>query len=918
MADSRITIIATPDPDVLQSTIGYWTGQGLLRPSVWVDPSRLDESPTVMGMPVQVIGPHGRADDTELREVFGDAAVSLVRVMAVQQVVDDTGGEAGELVRGLWDFADRLTGHLAQATVLQRINLVIPNDNNIRAKSVLEPNCDLNVVVSPEDRPHESAINHGLDRATLYEAHSALACATVGALWRPADTGAFDQPDDMRAGRRGGTVVTRSSARVIDGRHLPDEIINRLLDGGTSSLAKYQQTDPNQVFQDERLAAMAANWFREFDEKALSYREPERQRREPPKYALPKTFGMLMRFFAHMTRIKLLEWREKPVLHLEPEAESWLFAQAPAMTASAEPMMSDELRKIAAEAPDMRVNPAVPMVPPVYPRLWPPLRQLCFGLVDGGPLPMELREDLAALSPTVGDAGAIAASPDERFKLSADEKAILHGKGLPNHDIRPGDSGAATRLESRLDKAEHSEAGLSKEERKTLADCRERLGTWKTTTHADKSLVGQLVKHVDGQLDIARKALKRRGEDYDEENKNYQQTLAALDRITNRLWRQIGLLVLLAMSSVGWLTLALIGGPVIFSLLTTATTAAGLVWLAFLSTVAAEATALEQELDNIEERRKDTVAAVRQWPTETQRLGGLYEVLLDWGEIIGYLLHQPFGATGAARHDNDAETKPQRPEAFKLGAAEISIEQFDQVAVTVVRDVFTKGWIGRLYDIILNAVVPGRGPTMTPDAMNDPDYSPSPPRYEDDPNLAEDETPQEDDRVTEGDGPFPDKDRKPDRRPAHARDRLLFAFRTDVHEGHARSHFRTAIHTTLLGIPPEQLFAKVRLDKDAQGTGIPADRFFTDILPKENGPASRLAATVFSDAGRIGNREVVANVHLWGRTDHLELATPPNSRLHVHPDQSLSSSPENRDYLFSLIRLDVSDGCDESDLVFPS
>jgi hypothetical protein len=938
MGEDSFTIIATSRPDEIRTGIAAWTAQGLLGSSIWVDPARQSESVTVMAMPVLLVDANGTRE-LPLREVFGDTAVRLVRVLAVQPVTDDSGGD-GELIRGLWEFSRELAGKLAQRTVLQRINLLVPNSGEITAKSLFEPDCDLNVVVSPEDRPHERAIDHGLDRGEVFDAHCAFACATVGALWRATGTGAFDQLDGMRGGRRGAIVVTRAMARTIDGRLLPDKIVSRLLTDGAGSLRKYRTDDPNRVFDDDRLVKFAAGRFCLIENEVLSYREPPREPQRPARKIVPKTLRMLLRFFLHLTRVKLVEWRRGSVQHLNRDAEQWLREQEPEkLTGRSVWMTPEELQEVAATAPAMtqEANPLMPAVPPVYPYVWPPLRQLCLGLVDEGALPPEIQTELGTLAPTVHDPRSVAAHPDALFQLQPEERKLLADRGLPARDIRPGDSCATARLEADLDGFETDWPNVHKEDKRVIVVCRERLKNWTEQTKGDGSLVGRLVRHVGEQIEVARVALKRRRRDYLREEEEYRKVLAGLDKIREKLWYHVGMIVAMVLAMVGWATSALLtdSSPfvVVFTILAASGTVGFVAWFGVLSAVAAEAAAFEQQVEDIEARRRVTVAAVREWPTEVQRLGGLYEILLDWGEAIGYLLHRPFGATSAP-HATDEDHQPRRPEAFKAGRAESSEAQYDDLAARVVKEVFTNGWISRLYDVVLDAVIPGREEPFSPDAANSPDYAPSPFRpedrlpddHEDVPSAGAEKTepaPEEKPASEEGsDTPEPVDDAPP----PHARERLLRGFRSNDYSLSARTHVRASIRKALLSLPPERLFSTVAVPVQDPGGNqnevpktVEAKRFLNDVLPDWTAHAAgRLAPTVFSDFGRIGSRETVAQTHLWGVVDHLTMPEQVPRHVWVHAEPGRSANPEDHQYQFSLIRLDVSEGCEEGDLVFPN
>ncbi|MGH8572957.1 MAG: hypothetical protein ACREX8_10335, partial [Gammaproteobacteria bacterium] len=420
---------------------------------VWIDPDAIESAPSVMGTPVKVVGPDGVAE-LSLREVFGDTSYRLVRVIAVQQVVDDTPG--GELIGKLWRFCEKLQERLAESTTVQRINLLVPGGEVITAKGMLEPDCDINMVVSPEDRPGEGAADLGIERPEVFDPHSALACATVGALWLHAGSGAFDRQDGMRTGRRGQIVVTRAYARGIDGRELPDDVAKTLLSDGIGSLGQYLPDRANRTASDEKLVEAAYHAFLPIDRNVMSYRGPRREQPAPSRHIVPRTFGMLFRFMLQIARRNLMQWQREFTVRLEDAAEKWLDWVT---TAEEDRWLrpyptSEDMLELAAEAPpSMQDNPLMPGAAPIYPHLWPPLRELCFGLLDDGALPEEMRAQWNTLQPGVSDPRWIAPTPEAHFYLADGESRMLDGTGLVGHEIRPGDSNAVHRLERELRKA---------------------------------------------------------------------------------------------------------------------------------------------------------------------------------------------------------------------------------------------------------------------------------------------------------------------------------------------------------------------------------------------------------------------------------------------------------------------------------
>jgi hypothetical protein len=891
-----ITVLAVSGSPGVREAIEVWTANGLLRPSVWITRDELAKNlSSVMSTEVTSIG--RAAVSCSLREALGTTAYRLIRVVSVRQVLDDTTDT--ELNDLLASFTLKLRERVAETTTLMRINVVVPSDQEVVAKRLIDPDCAVNVVVSPEDRPREDMIDQGLDDPKVFDGHTALACATVGALWSFTDEGAFDDSEEYRSGSRGGVVVVRPFARVADCRPLPKEILPALLHDGVAALAQYRPHRHNYVVDDKKLIADAAEAFVRVDGHALCYHPPERPRLSPPRPRVRKTLKMLLSFWRRAIGQGVLQLGSRPLTKLDPVEEQWLLEAS--QDGAIGRLTPDEAAELAAQAPDsLRENNLMPRTVPAEPNLWPPLRQLGFSLVDGGDFPSELQE-FQKLRPGVSHPSWVAAPPEANFVVGDAAAKLLDSCGIAVADLRPADSFAADNLLRQLRRAEvavQERTGLSREAKAeqllVIRQAKQDLDAWLERNHGEHSLIGHLVHHVEQEIGKALHALVVLKNEYESQNKLRVEKLKPLDRIRDRLVANLtGCIAVTVAAVAGWVAAVLTGfHPLVVGAAFLAT--GGLAVAQFhVFQLAAKATRLEEELARLEARRGQTMEAVKRWPGEVERLGAIYNITLDWGEIIGWMLHKPFSY--AHVEDGLGAMAPHRPEAFHWTPTRIDKSAVNELATVVTRDVFTPGWIGELYEVVYADAVPESGTAAVPDAYTDADRSPAPSR----PTLRQDDS----------DDPEP----APPAGPPYAREKLLHAFR-DLRCGQtAGTHLAAGIEQVLLTMQPEKLLAAVSVAPLPDTA--PATEFLTAALPKPVGgaPCPQLAMTIFSDDGRIANKGKVVEVHLWGVAHRL--LEKQNGQVRLHRGGAAEGSVQ---YQFSIIRLDVSAGCEPEDLRLPT
>lgn len=889
---TQITVLAAHDDVDVRDLIMKWTAHGLLRTSIWLDTAKLDPDIPVMTTPVLLFTAQTMSE-VPLRDALGDTSYGLIRLIAIHRLDGDRADDQSNAA--LWELATRLDAATAEPTRLLRINLLVPDESNLpMLDRAIDVSCDVNVVVSPEDRPAEGSVNPGLDEPGAVTAHCTLAASTVGALWPQAGEGAFDEPNVLVAGQLGAIVVVRSSARVVDARSLPRSIASRMFAEGVGSLEGYQPGHLSRSRSDSKVVQAAARAFVSIDDGVLSYRPPARPEDPPRQRVLANTLRMLLQIWLQMTRIKLMGWSRDVLERLDEEAERWLATWIPLIDESPldwRPTAADLTKAATTAPPDLQPSGLMPAVPPACPFLWKPLRELAFGLMDGGKMPDEIVEQWPAIEPRVSHPKWIAPRPEDRFVLTEEEQAALRVAGQPApQSIRSCDRNASHHFPNWLSAALGSQV---------IDVCRRRFDEWRGRNDDQQSLVGLLAEHMDEQITIADGALRQRALDYEAETEAAERALQTLETLRDKLWRHTGFLLLFLLAAASWTTLVVTQLSVhlgrVLVLTGVVSTIGAVCWLAVLFGVSAKANAVEQDLVEIEARRKNTVAAVREWPTEAERLGSIYEILLDWGDIIGGLLHRPFGDATNPDLDSGSD-EPTRPQAFRLGRGIVANDHQDLLAMLVAEKVFGKGWVSELYEVVADYAIPGRAIVDVPDERTEPDLSPSP--------LRASEKNQE----------------KGQPRPQvlHARERLLTVVRQEHFGGPALEHFSGEIMIELLTVPSAQLFSSIEVleRRYDQTVTVPSVEFLPAIMPNptSGAPCPQLARAAFSENGVVERRAIVQRVHLWGGHNPIMTGILPavdHQQVTMHGEPEMTHAHR---YLFTLARLDVSDGCDEDDL----
>ncbi len=401
-SDQTLTLFFPPSGGVSESVLeilGEWARAELISECFWVPVG----SPEATELSAKRIGPGG-IEDVLLPLAIGQTAWETVRYVVLQPVSPEISPDLDQVNFAVkWSDFFRTTV-LPAITTLVKINLVIPSFGiSELTQDCLIPTWDLTIMASPEER--ESPDHANIFRNVALAEHAAMAAASVGGVWIGARNSAVERyigesssgearPRLLRTyvravlgGDPGSEIATRALApsngtwRVPQSSENfaicpdPDALIGRvvadlgLLDGG----ALVYPPAPNDVAPIKGKVGLKAIW-REFVEffgwlTMKIKRIPGRVRENIERRITEKVWGAQG---AYTFEFGVVPEREEVVKLVELRPQKM-------------PRRGKDLRSFAASVLT-RLGSEAQLDPP-RPALWDGLRMLVFGFVDGGPLP---------------------------------------------------------------------------------------------------------------------------------------------------------------------------------------------------------------------------------------------------------------------------------------------------------------------------------------------------------------------------------------------------------------------------------------------------------------------------------------------------------------------------------------------------
>lgn len=233
------TFIAGSGPVALEvrSLVESWTRAGIVGPSLWVMPEDVVTHPTA---PPRVAATHvhaGGTDRVDLFEHIGTFRLDLVRLVVAHLFVHDVPADlrlvetAGVVSKALNAALPRRANEaVGSRDLLHRSLVVIPESGVADIDSaILEPQWNLNVVISPEDRPDLDRANVFVRYPGNFVGHAAAALSAVGGIVRGVGEGALDDLDADSTTQDNDVRVIRLTVRSVIGEDGIDELLAQIL-----------------------------------------------------------------------------------------------------------------------------------------------------------------------------------------------------------------------------------------------------------------------------------------------------------------------------------------------------------------------------------------------------------------------------------------------------------------------------------------------------------------------------------------------------------------------------------------------------------------------------------------------------------------------------------------------------------------
>ncbi len=409
-----------------------WTRAGILAPSLWVTPRDVVEH---MSGPPSVDATLIHAEGTrsvDLFEYIGRFRLDRVRVAAAHLVLNSDAPTDTDLIKAARSVAEavkstlprRADDPLGSSARLHRSVVVIPSSGATSADpGVFEPQWNVNVVISPEDRPD-------LDRASIFvrhpgnfAGHAAASLAAIGGILRGVDAGVLDDLVTDSTTQDGDVVVARVTVRSVIGEDVVDAIGAKVLNPEPTATQEAVQllSWARPAVQPGMIVASATEHILHGD--GWASKMPSASNDSPRKSheGFRAAFTTATAFNVRTTWA-LLSWALTfGRKHAERGATRALTGSGAGILVTLGPRPVDELERASArliaqerEGIDRELRMQSTRASAAMPGTWGLLRKIALGLIDGGELG-DFPEPRQAGKREVVPPGHIVALPETRW-----------------------------------------------------------------------------------------------------------------------------------------------------------------------------------------------------------------------------------------------------------------------------------------------------------------------------------------------------------------------------------------------------------------------------------------------------------------------------------------------------------------------
>ena len=884
-ASSTVYLI---DDDQVSRQIGeiasQWSACGLLQPTLWLSAAACERAKGDLESLLASHCVNGRVSDAPLLQLLGRSPISLLRLVIIN-VVGDAGAANPRLVSLGDEVAAKFASYLPAATKLRIVNVIVPSGQvtSLPGTLLLQSGVAsvLNVIVSPEDRVGDAYINVGVGSGadSNLVGHAALAALTVAGGWSGMEAGPFDDETKLASVAGDHIIVARAFAGSVQVEPIIDLVTQAALETRDDwPIPDYASpTGPISALDAPRLVDRMVDQCSDLEGGAFKYRPfvptpPD----EPRTIGLLRAFIELFRFVTWRVRHLHADLGERvhavAASKAEAGAQALIFGQDSGAQVRvgglARPEVAPTTDSVIADA--NRVLEVTGRITEVYapptPSIWRSLRGLVFGLLDGSSLPADFEEPLAGGRRQVVTRPALL-GPDP-FDAEGARVAKLINAALKSSNVvlSPGDPYSAKLAEEAL------LARLAERQREGGADSDvekldEALGALRAWTERQSSLLWRLADKVAGQLQRARGGLNDALAGLRSRNDEADGRLPAAWRKCRRRWIILGVVataleVLIGFSSV---TLPSKVGAM-----------AGVVVGAYVLMVLAFAMYAKVEFAVLNARERDhhrltsALDGAVHNAEEVARLGSLYRQLVAWSEIIGAVLHRPWGTPSVTAAAEVAAPLKRGVAAASFAAGRSSDAQRVSLINEVSNSIFTRGWISEVYGRIQQAALATLAEKKALPVAPDPDI----------------DTPQA------GNGAL-----------THLQEEIADGMYGQVAVRIGRAKVADFCGTC----PPSRLVSEVDQTAD-DGGSVTIDEFMGRLIPSDE--ARLLAGDIWTEAARAARSHEVGAIEIWGPGIAEPLVVDPKVRWFPLRDVELPGGGLG----IKAIRLDLSEPCSRESL----
>lgn len=408
---ARTIYVTTAGPEgvAVRDMVAAWASAGIVKGSLWVTPDDLVSQASGPPMVEATEIERNEQRRVDLFNSLGKHSLASVRVIVVHLLTLGGSADLGvaatgrTLVEAVRAALPRRAGDEegAQTTRLRLINILVPVSGATHAtEALLMPGWDMNIVVSPEDRPN-------LDRSTVFVrhpgnfiGHAAAAICGLGGLLEGMEEGALDHLELDSTTHDEDVVLARFTVRSVVG----EDIVETLAEH-TFNLSAFGPDGPASLLPGVRVAADPVGVAQRAAEHVLSTdpwrgdqpfaeRQPVASSRRFQRAVTHATafnvrmFGVMSRWLLESLRFSV-EQRATRIIVGEDSGIDVRIGAGPAegIAEAAEQHLAavDAYAKHALRAPDQQLLH-------LSPAAWTLMREMATALVDGSELPAAFPE----------------------------------------------------------------------------------------------------------------------------------------------------------------------------------------------------------------------------------------------------------------------------------------------------------------------------------------------------------------------------------------------------------------------------------------------------------------------------------------------------------------------------------------------